>query len=127
MIGPLAEALVDAAAPLGRHPEPVELVLSGGRDSRLMAAVLKAAGVPFTGATHGFADDPDVVLARRVAEELGIEHHVDLTVPEGHKESVTVRADARHRADVRGDELGVRERQQVPAFRSGAEDVRVRR
>ncbi|WP_344267355.1 asparagine synthase-related protein [Actinomadura napierensis] len=90
LIGPLAEALVDAAAPLGRHPEPVALALSGGRDSRLMAAVLKAAGVPFTGATHGFADDPDVVLVRRVSEVLGIEHHVDLTVPEGHKESVTV-------------------------------------
>ncbi|MWA06128.1 hypothetical protein F8568_038420 [Actinomadura sp. LD22] len=90
LIEPLAGALVDAATPLGRHSEPVTLALSGGRDSRLMAAVLKAAGVPFTGATHGFADDPDVVLARRVAGILGIEHTVDLTVTEGRKESVTV-------------------------------------
>ncbi|MBE1533763.1 asparagine synthase-related protein [Actinomadura algeriensis] len=75
----LAEALVDAAAPLAAHGEPVELALSGGRDSRIMAAVLKAAGVPMIATTHGFADDPDVVLARRIAGLLGLEHRVALT------------------------------------------------
>ncbi|MFV2175164.1 asparagine synthase-related protein [Actinomadura sp. LOL_016] len=75
----LAEALVDAAAPLAEHGDPVELALSGGRDSRFMAAVLTAAGVPLSATTHGFADDPDVVLAREIAGRLGIEHRVDLT------------------------------------------------
>ncbi|MEV5830760.1 asparagine synthase-related protein [Spirillospora sp. NPDC052242] len=75
----LAEALVDAASPLAEHDVPVELALSGGRDSRFMAAVLTAAGVPLVATTHGFADDPDVVLAREIAARLGVEHRVDLT------------------------------------------------
>jgi hypothetical protein len=41
--------------------------------------VLHAAGVPFHARTRGFADDPDVLLATRIARELGIEHQVDLT------------------------------------------------
>ncbi|MFC4909506.1 asparagine synthase-related protein [Actinomadura gamaensis] len=90
LIKPLAGALVAAAAPLARHGVPVNLALSGGRDSRLMAAVLKAAGVPFTATTHGFADDPDVVLAERVAAALGIEHTVDLTVPDRGRDAVAV-------------------------------------
>lgn len=74
-----AEALVQAVRPLADHGEPVRLALSGGRDSRLMAAVLHAAGVPFTARTHGFADSPDVVLATRIADALGVEHVVALT------------------------------------------------
>jgi hypothetical protein len=74
-----AEALIQAVQPLARHGEPVRLGLSGGRDSRLMAAVLHAAGVPFTARTHGFADSPDVVLAARIAKALGVEHEVALT------------------------------------------------
>ncbi|XVQ10481.1 asparagine synthase-related protein [Spirillospora sp. CA-255316] len=88
-VGRLAEALVVAAAPLARHREPVHLALSGGRDSRLMAAVLKAAGVPIRAITHGLADDPDVVLARRIARRLRVEHEVRLTVP-GENEDVVV-------------------------------------
>ncbi|WP_433334383.1 asparagine synthase-related protein [Spirillospora sp. CA-294931] len=72
----VAAALLAAVAPLARHDEPVRLALSGGRDSRLMAAVLHAAKVPFHARTHGFADSPDIVLATRVAERLGIEHEV---------------------------------------------------
>ncbi|WP_242908086.1 asparagine synthase-related protein [Actinomadura terrae] len=90
LVRPLAEALVASAAPLARHRDPVTLALSGGRDSRLMAAVLKAAGVAFTASTHGFADAPDVILGTRVAQALQIEHHVELTVPEDRKEFVEV-------------------------------------
>lgn len=78
----LAEALVTAAAPLGRSGSPVRLSLSGGRDSRLMAVTLQAAGLPFRAFTHGFADDPDVILARRIAGILGVEHEVELTAPQ---------------------------------------------
>src|SRR5262245_47630731 len=74
LVRPLADALVASVAPLARHSEAVSLSLSGGRDSRLMAAALRAAGVPFTASTHGFADDPDVVLATQVANALGVEH-----------------------------------------------------
>ncbi len=78
----LAEALITAAAPLGRAAAPVRLALSGGRDSRLMASVLRAAGIPFHAYTHGFADDPDMILGKRIAEALGIEHEVRLTKPQ---------------------------------------------
>jgi len=78
LIAPLAEALVASVQPLKRHGEPVLLSLSGGRDSRLIAAVLHAAGVPYRARTHGFADHPDVVLAQRIAQTLGIELQVDL-------------------------------------------------
>ncbi|MBV7696809.1 asparagine synthase C-terminal domain-containing protein [Streptomyces sp. TRM70350] len=86
----LAEALIRAAAPIARHGEPVRLALSGGRDSRLMAAVLKAAKVPMVATTHGFADDPDVVLATRIAKRLGIEHRVSLAVTGEKKEAIVV-------------------------------------
>ncbi|TDC58200.1 hypothetical protein E1281_02355 [Actinomadura sp. KC345] len=75
-VEPLAEALLAAVEPFRRHDRPMRLALSGGRDSRLIAAACHAAGVPFFGATHGLAGSPDVVLAQRVAEVLGVECRV---------------------------------------------------
>lgn len=78
-VADLAEALIAAAAPLSRAAAPVRLALSGGRDSRLMASLLWAAGIPFHAYTHGFANDPDMILGKRIAGVLGIEHEVQLT------------------------------------------------
>ncbi|WP_283132800.1 asparagine synthase-related protein [Rhizohabitans arisaemae] len=75
-VAELAEALITAVRPLRAATEPVALALTGGRDSRLIAATLHAAGVPFTATTYGLEDNPDVVLARRVAGALGVEHRV---------------------------------------------------
>jgi hypothetical protein len=86
----LADALLAAAQPLALHDEPVRLGLSGGRDSRLMAAVLRGAGVPLRAQTHGLADDPDVLLATRIARTLGIEHKLLLTGGDGRPEEITV-------------------------------------
>jgi hypothetical protein len=72
----VAEALVAAVAPLRAAGRPVELSLTGGKDSRLVAAALVAAGVPVVARTHGFADHPDVVVAAEIARRLGIEHIV---------------------------------------------------
>jgi hypothetical protein len=72
----VAEALVAAVSDLVKTAEPVELSLTGGKDSRLVAAALVAAGVPVVGRTHGFADHPDVVVAAEIARRLGIEHIV---------------------------------------------------
>ncbi|GAA2452292.1 hypothetical protein GCM10010191_83230 [Actinomadura vinacea] len=77
-IAPLAEAMMAAVRPFARHDRPVRLALSGGRDSRLIAAACHAAGVPFLGATHGLDGDPDVVIAQRVAAALGVECEVTL-------------------------------------------------
>jgi hypothetical protein len=72
----VAAALVDAVRPLGKEHGPVELSLTGGKDSRLIAAALTAADVPFRARTHGFARHPDVVIAGMIAERLGLEHTV---------------------------------------------------
>ncbi|NUR83459.1 MAG: hypothetical protein HOY71_05145 [Nonomuraea sp.] len=52
------------------------LTLTGGRDSRLIAATLHAAGIPFTAVTYGTQDNPDVILARKVARRLRVDHQV---------------------------------------------------
>ena len=72
----VAAALVDAVRPLGERGVPVELSLTGGKDSRLIAAALTAAQVPFRARTHGFASHPDVIVAAMIARLLGVEHVV---------------------------------------------------
>jgi asparagine synthase (glutamine-hydrolysing) len=74
--GRVAEALAGAVRPLGEAAEPVQLSLTGGKDSRLAAAALTAAGVPFTARTHGSARHPDVIVAGLIARHLGLEHTV---------------------------------------------------
>jgi hypothetical protein len=72
---PVAAALVDAVSPLSDGVS-VELSLTGGKDSRLIAAALTAAKVPFRARTHGPASHPDVVVAAMIADRLGIDHVV---------------------------------------------------
>jgi Asparagine synthase len=84
----VAAALVDAVVPLREVSQPVELSLTGGKDSRLVAAALVKAGVPVRARTHGFADHPDVVIAAEVARVLGIEH--DVRVPAAPGQQVDV-------------------------------------
>jgi asparagine synthetase B (glutamine-hydrolysing) len=74
--GAVAAALTDAVRPLGERGVPVELSLTGGKDSRLIAAALIAAQVPFRARTHGFASHPDVIVAAMIARQLGIDHVV---------------------------------------------------
>jgi asparagine synthase (glutamine-hydrolysing) len=71
-----ASALIDAVAPLAAAGVPVEVSLTGGKDSRLIAAALTAAKVPFRARTHGAASHPDVVVAHAIAGRLGVEHLV---------------------------------------------------
>ena len=71
----VAEALVRSVAGLPTGA-PVRLGLTGGRDSRLLAALLARAGTPVLTRTAGLPDDPDVVVARDVAAALGLPHVV---------------------------------------------------
>jgi hypothetical protein len=84
----VAEALVAAVAPLRDAGEPVELSLTGGKDSRLIAAALVKAGVPVVARTHGFDDHPDVVVAAEIARRLGIEHIVATPTAPGQRVDV---------------------------------------
>ena len=79
----VARALTEAVRPLGGADPPAELSLTGGKDSRLVAAALVAAGVPFRARTHGFAGHPDVVVAGLIAARLGVEHTVTRPRPPG--------------------------------------------
>jgi hypothetical protein len=72
----VAAALIAAVAPLRTLAEPVELSLTGGKDSRLVLAALVRAGVPVRAKTHGFPQHPDVAVAAEIARRLGIEHAV---------------------------------------------------
>jgi hypothetical protein len=84
----VAEGLVAAVAPLRDAGTPVELSLTGGKDSRLIAAALVKAGVPVVARTHGFADHPDVVVAAEIARRLGIEHVVRTPAAPGQRVDV---------------------------------------
>jgi hypothetical protein len=75
-VGGVAQALIEAVRPLREAAVPVVLSLTGGKDSRLVAAALTAARVPFLARTHGFAGHPDVIVAGLIAERLGVEHMV---------------------------------------------------
>ena len=79
----VAGALTEAVRPLGGTDAPVELSLTGGKDSRLVAAALAAARVPFRARTHGFAGHPDVVVAGLIADRLGVEHTITRPRPPG--------------------------------------------
>ena len=87
----VAAALVAVVTPLRDAGQPVELSLTGGKDSRLIAAALVAAGVPVTAHTHGFADHPDVVVATEIARRLGIEHVVRVPAAPGQQVDVLTR------------------------------------
>jgi hypothetical protein len=79
----VAAALTEAVRPLGEADAPVELSLTGGKDSRLVVAALTAARVPFLARTHGFAGHPDVVVAGLIAGQLGVAHTVTQPRPPG--------------------------------------------
>ena len=79
----VAAALVEAVVPLREAGRPVELSLTGGKDSRLVAAALVKAGVPVLAHTHGFADHPDVAIAAQVAQRLGIAHEIRVPAAPG--------------------------------------------
>jgi hypothetical protein len=87
----VADGLVAAVAPLRDAGAPVELSLTGGKDSRLIAAALVKAGVPVVARTHGFADHPDVVVAAEIARRLGIEHVVRTPAAPGQRVDVLAR------------------------------------
>lgn len=89
-IDELAEALLATVAPLRQAQEPVNLALTGGRDTRILAALLHAAKVPFRVTTNGLDTHPDVILARQIAAELKVEHTVIAPPQTAQKDAVLV-------------------------------------
>jgi hypothetical protein len=68
----IANLLISSVS--GLRDKSVVCDITGGKDSRLVTAALHRAGVPFVARTGGFAEAPDVVIGKQVAEALGVEH-----------------------------------------------------
>ncbi|WP_433242017.1 asparagine synthase-related protein [Streptosporangium sp. CA-135522] len=86
----LADALLATVEPLRAAGEPVNLALTGGRDSRLVAALLHAARIPLRATTNGLDDHPDVVIAGQISRALRIEHTVIPPVRAEKKDAILV-------------------------------------
>jgi hypothetical protein len=67
----LTHALVESCRCL-RGATVYDLGLTGGRDSRLVAGALRAAGVDFVPQVSGFDDYADVIVAKMITERLSL-------------------------------------------------------
>jgi hypothetical protein len=68
----LHEALTGAAARIGARFDRIACDLTGGYDSRAVIAGFAAAGVPVGTTVRGEPMDPDVLIARRIADHLDL-------------------------------------------------------
>jgi hypothetical protein len=67
----LGDVFKRATGQLVSHPDNSALMLSGGLDSRMIAASLCSSGVPLRAISFGGFENDDVKLARRVARHCG--------------------------------------------------------
>lgn len=79
-----ARLLTEGTRALADWPgRPNVVLVTGGRDSRLILAAAQRAGIAFEARTGGTPDAPDVVLGRQVAEAAGVEHGLLAPHPHG--------------------------------------------
>ncbi len=60
-----------------KHSLNPVVLLTGGHDSRAIAAAAKKTGYPFITATSGPEDSQDVIIAAKVAKVLNVDHRLD--------------------------------------------------
>jgi asparagine synthase (glutamine-hydrolysing) len=72
----LGEQLVSMVRTLGRQFGGIECTLTGGRDSRLLAGLTLASGATHEFYTVGHPAGGDMIVAQRLAQELGLRHRV---------------------------------------------------
>jgi asparagine synthase (glutamine-hydrolysing) len=72
----LADRLARVVTGLTNQYDEVSCGLTGGRDSRLLAAILTGRQVPVRFATYGPGESRDAQLARRIAAALRVRHEV---------------------------------------------------
>ena len=71
----ISERFENIAASL-KNNNKIELDLSGGTDTRLLAIIFDKYGVEFDVASWGMPDDPDVEIAKKLADLLGLNLHI---------------------------------------------------
>ncbi|GAA0289900.1 asparagine synthetase B (glutamine-hydrolyzing) [Gracilibacillus halotolerans] len=86
----LASIFIDSFKPLKKHSVKLNSGLTGGKDSRLIVAALSYLGEDFKTHTTGFEEHPDVVLAKEIANVMGIEHEVNRPVIKNESQNVLV-------------------------------------
>lgn len=89
LVEDVANRLVDSFAPFAGSE--VGIRLSGGRDSRLIAAAAVHHDIRLDSATSGVPDHADVVLAAQIASTLGIPHRI--IPPAGVRDEGSIRAE----------------------------------
>lgn len=90
----LTDTFVDSFSMLKRHKNDYTMGLTGGKDSRLIVAAMKEMGLNISSSTTGFDDTADVIVAKRIAEALQIDHKVSYP---GANHSSAVEVDIRSR------------------------------
>lgn len=82
----LTQSYLDSFLFLKKLGLPLTIGLTGGKDSRLIAAGLNYLKIDFKTQTNGFLTSPDVVVAEKIARQLNIEHKV--RTPAGSKDVI---------------------------------------
>ncbi len=72
-----ADRLIQRVSNQMAHSSRPVILLTGGRDSRSIAAAARKSGHPFITATSGSPDSQDVLIAAKVAQVLNVEHRLD--------------------------------------------------
>lgn len=82
-VSQLADSLTDTAGQIARNSDRIWLAITGGKDSRTLAASMIAAGVPFNGVTQLIPGMPrsDIIIAQQVCKRLGVSHHIMEPLP----------------------------------------------
>lgn len=70
----LWDSLVHGATRISRRLPRIACDLTGGYDSRVVAAALAGAAVNFTAVVSGPPDSPDVIISRGLAAQAGLPH-----------------------------------------------------
>ena len=70
------QELIEATKRIQKLYKNARIGLTGGKDSRMMVLAMNAIGADFTAETGGYDDSPDVIVAKKIAELLHIDHQV---------------------------------------------------
>lgn len=70
----LTEAYLNSFLYLKESNVDLSTGLTGGKDSRMIAAAMKYLNIDFVAHTNGYESTPDVIVAKKVAEILNVKH-----------------------------------------------------
>lgn len=84
----ITDLFLDSFSYLKKHDNVLKVGLTGGKDSRLVVAAMNALDLNFETSTNGYDDTADVIIAKKIANQLGLPHRV--VIPSEGKPSINV-------------------------------------